>query len=48
MRSALINILIKLDDRPTAIRELKALKDIEPSLTAQIDATIAQLQAKKR
>jgi O-antigen ligase len=46
LRTSLINVLIKLEDKASAIRELNILKGIEPSLGTQIDATIKTLQAK--
>lgn len=47
LRSALINLYIKANDKANAIKELNALKNVEPSLKTQIDAMIKQLQGGK-
>ncbi len=46
LRSTLINIYIKLGDKASAIREMKALRVSNPSLESQIDKAIEGLQAK--
>lgn len=47
LRSALINLYIRTNDKSSAIRELNALKSVEPSLTSQIETMIKQLQSGK-
>lgn len=45
LRSALINLHIRLNDKTSAIREMNALKAIEPSLAEQIDSAIESLRS---
>ncbi len=46
LRSVLINVYVKSGDKASAIREMKALRAVDPSLESQIDKAIEDLQAR--